>query len=154
VAGQHVEPFVTLMGAKVGLAAAGRDDHFPGMRAAWLPGERDDGAAVAVSWGEPDPGVAGLGCADQFAQGDPVSLRDRQEQLQAGPALAGFQPGQGALGDPVAAASSVKVMLRWVRACLRRGPTSARAALIAGDFSMPSGCHRFPETATEVVRSA
>ncbi len=70
------------------------------MRAAWLPGERDDGAAVAVSWGEPDPGVADLGCADEFVQGDPVGLRDRQEQLEAGPALAGFQPGQGALGDP------------------------------------------------------
>jgi len=35
--------------------------------------------------------MADLGGPDQLLQRDPVRLRDRQQQLQAGPALAGLQ---------------------------------------------------------------
>jgi hypothetical protein len=36
------------------------------MQTTWLPGQRDDDAAVADSWSEPDSGVADRGCPDKL----------------------------------------------------------------------------------------
>ena len=46
---------------------------------------------------EPDPRVADVGRTDEVVQRHAVRLREREQQLQAGTALAVLQPGQGAL---------------------------------------------------------
>ena len=99
LSGEHVEPFVALVGAKLGIALLWRDDHLPGVQATRLLRERDEDAAFAGSRLEPDAGIADLGCADQLVQRDLVGLGDRQEQFEAGLALAGLEPRQGALRD-------------------------------------------------------
>lgn len=97
---QHIEPFVSLVGAEFGFFAFGWDDHFPGMRPTRILRERDDNAAFADLRCQPDPGIADLRRSDQFVERDLVGLGDREQQLEAGFALPGFEPGQGALGDP------------------------------------------------------
>ena len=89
--GQHVEPLVAVVGAQLGFAALGRDDHLPRVLTGRLLGQRHDDAAVADPRLEPDPGIADLGRADELVERHPVRLGDRQEQLQAGLALARFQ---------------------------------------------------------------
>ena len=97
---EHVEPFVALVGAELGFLAFGWDDHFPGVRSAWLLGQGDHDATFADLRREPDPGITDLRGSDQLVERNLVGLGDRQEQFEAGFALTGFQPGQGALGDP------------------------------------------------------
>src|SRR5271170_1232160 len=113
LAGERVEPFVAFVGAHFGLAGFGRDQQLPGGPAVRLAGQRDHDAAPAASRFEPDTGVSDVGGADEFFERHLEGLGYRQEQLEAGFALAGLQPGQSALGDPVAAASCARVIFRW-----------------------------------------
>lgn len=65
-----------------------------------VQGVRSDGAALEFPGelvGEEDVGE--LRCTDKVVQRHPIRLRQRQEQLQAGPSLTRFQSRQGALGD-------------------------------------------------------
>ena len=139
------------MGAKLGLAASGRDDHFPGMRIAWLPGERDDGAAVAVSWGEPDPGSPTSG-ARPVRPGGFDELARSAGELEAGFALADFQPGQGALGDPGRGGQLGQGDAPLGSRPLQAG-TDSQGRADCWQFFMPSVHRRLPETATEIAKS-
>ncbi len=66
LAGQHVQPFVALMSAKLGLVALRRDDDFPGVLTRGLSGQWDDESALAHPRTRPDSGVADLRCPDQL----------------------------------------------------------------------------------------
>lgn len=96
---QDIQPFVSFVGLKAGFDLGGRDDNFPRLRATGLTGQGNDGTSVRISGLEPDTGVSHFGGADEFIQGYPKRLGQREKQLQAGAALTGLQPGQSALGD-------------------------------------------------------
>ena len=72
---------------------------FHTLHSARLLGQREDEPAVAASGLEPDARVADLGRADQLLERHLMGLGEREEQLEAGLALAGFQSRQRALGD-------------------------------------------------------
>jgi hypothetical protein len=69
------------------------------VQAARLLCERDEDSAFTDSRLEPDSRIADLWCADQLVQRDLMGLGDRQEQFEAGLALAGLEPREGALRD-------------------------------------------------------
>ncbi len=65
-AGQHVHPFIALVGAQVGVGLGGREEHLVGTQPARPLGQRDEGAAVAAHG--PCPDAAGLAGAVALAR--------------------------------------------------------------------------------------
>jgi hypothetical protein len=105
-AGDHVEPFVALVAAAVQLAWRGSarvrarlDDQLEDRGPAWVAGKRQPGRARAVNRPRVDPRVARHRGAHELVQRDMVCPRDRQQQLERGPALPGFESRQGADRD-------------------------------------------------------
>ena len=152
-AGEDVQPLVALVRLQLGVRL---DVGITIFQACTPPGCRVSGMTVRPVHParlQPDPGVADLGRADQLVERDPVSERERQQQLQARPPLPGLQPRQRALGDAGRARRApVRVTPRCWRSCLRRGPTWSRAAAIGARrvVHAPMLHARFPETATKV----
>jgi hypothetical protein len=103
-AGDHVEPFMTLMCA---LARPGtptsarvwRDDLLEYRGAARVAGERQPGGAVAVNRPGVDARVAGCSGACQLVQWDMVCPCDWRQESERGSALPGFQSRQGTNRD-------------------------------------------------------
>jgi len=78
----------------------GRDDDLPGLHPANLTGQRDHGPALDTAGFEPQSRIALRRRPDEIIQRHPVRVRQREQQLQGGPPLPGFQPRQRALRDP------------------------------------------------------
>jgi hypothetical protein len=97
---QHVQPLMALMGLRLRGGLARRDEDLPRLHPSGLWGEWNDGAAVHPAGLQPRPRVADIGGADQLVERNPVRLGEREQQLQAWPALTGLQPRQGALRNP------------------------------------------------------
>ncbi len=93
---KNIKPLVALVGLQDGFDLGGRDDDFPGLHAPRLAGQRDDSTPVGVSRLKTDTGITDFRCADQLIQRHPVSLGQRQEQLQTRAPLARLQPRQRA----------------------------------------------------------
>ena len=68
---------MTRVGAELGLARLGWDEHFPGVHATGRLGQGDDDAAVAFARCGSDSWVADLWCANEFVEGHLVRLGDR-----------------------------------------------------------------------------
>src|SRR5690606_10074532 len=97
--GQHVQPLVALVRARLRLLFALRFQHLVRLEAAGLAGERPVGAAAPHDRPGPHARVAHRRRPDQLVQRHPVGLRDRQEQLQTGLAQPRLQPGERTDGD-------------------------------------------------------
>ena len=152
-AGQHVEPLVAVVGARLRRRLARGDDDLPGLDAAGLPGQRQHGAAVDPPRLEPDPRVADLGRA---RPGRPAAPG------RPGPAAAAA-PGSAAAGrSPAATAcswrcrcarrASVSVMPRCSRTALEPGPDEVQRRARSSRVGHAAHCTaQFPEMATFVV---
>ena len=99
LAGEHVQPLVARVGPQPAFAL-GRDHDLPDRHRARLPGQRVHEPAVAGLGLRPDPRVADPRRADELVQRQVERLGQRQQQLQAGLALAVLQARERALGDP------------------------------------------------------
>ena len=131
--GEHVEPLVAFVTAKLRAAAFGRDDHLPCVRTAWLAGERHDDAVARFSGlrrilgsptsGAPTSSSSGMRCACAIGRrSSRLGLRCPDSRRDS------------VLFDiPVTAANSVSVTSRCVRTRFRRGPTSVSTSAIASE---------------------
>jgi len=100
VPGQHVDPFVAVVGSWFRNHVAGRNDDLPGLHPIRLPGQRDHGPALDPTRFEPQSRITFLGCRNEVVQRHPIGMRQRKKQFQGGPPLTGFEPRQCALRDP------------------------------------------------------
>ena len=138
--GQDVEPLVALMRTQPRSPLLGGTMIF---HACTPPGCRVSGITVRpfrLLGLEPNAGVAHLRRADEIVERDPVGLRQRQQQLQAGAALTGLQPRQRALGDARSSRPAPSASRRAAaRSCLSRGPTWSERRRDRGRRCRPSG---------------
>ena len=88
--GQDVDPFVPVVGSRLCIDLAGRDNDLPGLHAVGLHSEGNDGPALDVARFEADSWVADFRSANKIVQWHAVGVGQRKEQFQRGAPMAGF----------------------------------------------------------------
>ncbi len=76
---ENVEPFVTLVNARIRVGANGIDDELVGLHATRAPGEGVDRHMFASNRRRPHPRIGDGRCADEFVQRNLVCPGDREE---------------------------------------------------------------------------
>ena len=98
---EHVQPLISLVGLRIGLAPRPRlDNQLVRLNAAGPPGQRDHRHAVPGHRAHVNARVPGRRRVDKLVERDAVCPGQRQQQLEGGAPLTRFQPGQRAHRDP------------------------------------------------------
>lgn len=95
---EDVKPFVAFVHTRIGLGAAGitSEHHLEGLQTTRAARERNSRHAAMGDGPQVNSRIPGGRGADQIIKGNTVQPCQGQQDVEVRPALAGFQPGQGA----------------------------------------------------------